>query len=151
MSTTKNELDFRSALGSYHAALEKYQRAVAAIEDEGRVVQLHGRSNLARLDRAALDTGSRATCLVRETVSAQILLLDIESGAVPPEQNQHAIKVAVTTLEARITQLQLALSELEAARQALEHHLEAALDTARATKDKLHDCRLVGETDDDGQ
>lgn len=126
--------DFRSALSAYHRALEEFQAAAAAIETEGQTTQRVGRGYLAHLDQSALDAGTRATCLVRAVVDAKLLLLDRESGV---NVDPHAVKHTIASLDARVTVLEVAVQNLQLARENLERHLTEIAGSGRKVLEQL--------------
>lgn len=134
MSTHTNA-DFNAALTGYHAALAAYHNAVNAIEDDARQAQTHGRVALAHVNEQTLNAGSRATCVVRATVDAQILALDLATNAQPKVES--AIEGTIDVLQARMRLLQSCIDNLNAARKALDEQLAKILQNGRVALEAL--------------
>lgn len=117
MSTHTNAA-FHAALAGYNASLEAYQNAVNGIEYQGRNLQTNARVALTHLNNETLNSGSRATCVVRATIDALILSLDIDTEAQP--KDARTIDATAHALDARLAVLRAAIGNLNAARKALD-------------------------------
>jgi hypothetical protein len=133
--TTHNSADFHAALNGYHSALAAYQDAVNAIEDGGRNVQTNGRVALAHLNYATLNAGSRATCVVRATVDAQLLKLDLDTHAQP--QGETTVEGTIKVLESRLALLQSCIENVNTARKALDDQFAAIVSNGQAAVNAL--------------
>jgi hypothetical protein len=137
-TTTPHAADFTAALAGYNSALAAYQLAVNAIEDAGRVAQSEGRRWLSDVNDVTLNAGTVATCVVRATIDAQLLKLDLDVHA--RTANGTVVEDTIASLHARLRQLESARAHMEHARKLLDVEFDAIAKTGHAALEALSGC-----------